>query len=145
MGKLIYHHLAILLEILLQHVGCASYHREVEVEYLEFPPLLRGVVGNPQPLEERLEVVALVDVVVGAQHAQKDALAEAARADEEQKMVSVLHHGEVHRLIDVIEVFFPQLLEVGDAVGQSLDGCHGLFDWVDAAKISNYFVTAKSV
>ena len=103
------------------------------------------MVGNPQPFKKRLEVVTLLDVIVGAEHAQKDALAKATRADEEQEIVGVLHHGEVHRLVDVVFVFGPQLLEVGDAVGQSLDGCHGLFVWVDAAKINNYFVMAKSV
>ena len=60
-------------------------------------------------------------------------------------MVGILHQRKVFRFVNEIKTLAPQLLEVGDAVGQSLDGCHDLFVWVDAAKINNYFVTAKSV
>ena len=101
------------------------------------------MVGYPQVSEELLEVVALVDVVVGAEHTQEDALAEAAWADEEEEIVGVLHHGDVSCLVDKIEVVSSELLEVGYAVGKSSDRCHdnagiGFDLGFDTAKIHNF-------
>ena len=57
-------------------------------------------------------------------HTQENALSKPAWADEEQEMISVLHHREIHRHIDEIFIFAPQLLEVGDAVREKLYRCH---------------------
>ena len=110
----------------LQHIQRAADHREVEIKDLEIPLLTCGVAGNPQPLEELMKMITLIDIIVGAEHAQEDTLAEAAWAYEEEEVVCVLHQRKIHRLIDEIEVLAPQLLEVRDAVGKKLYRCHGM-------------------
>ena len=102
------------------------------------------MVGYPQPLEEFLEVVALVDVIIGSEHAKEDALAKAARADEEQEMIGVFHNGEILRLIDEIKTLAPKLLEVGDAVWEKLDRCHRLLVLVLTMRRYAFLVTSPN-
>ena len=124
LDEIVHHLAAIFIEVLLQHARVTTDAGIVEVHHLELPPPFRGVVGNPQPFELLLEIVALVDVVVGAEHAQEHALAEAARADKKEEVVGLLHHGDVLGLVHEIFSFLPDLAEVGDAVGQKLDFFH---------------------
>ena len=86
------------------------------MQHLELSLPFRRIIGYPQPLEQRIEVVALVDVVVGTHHAQEDALAKASRPHKKEEIIRLFHDGQKHGLVYVILVFSPELLEVGDSV-----------------------------
>ena len=92
--------------------------------HLILPLIWRGVVGYPKSLKEAVEIVALVDIVVIAEHAEEDALAEAARADEEEEVVGVLHPLNKYRFVNVIFTLLSDLFEVGNAVGEQFDFIH---------------------
>ena len=98
-----------------------SHFREVKVHHKVFIVVFCRMLSGIHSLEQLLEVVLLIDVVVGFEHVQKQALAEAARADEKEKIACPFHPLEVHGLIYQVFVFLAHLLEVGDAVGYALE------------------------
>ena len=87
------------IEILFQVLQSAPHQREVEVQHQEAVPVLRGVFGHVETLEKLREVVLLVDVVVGLEHVEEQALAESSRADEEQEVSCLFHPLEIHGLV----------------------------------------------
>ncbi len=79
------------------------------------------VVSYIKPFEQRIEVVLFIDVIVSLKRAEEQALAEPARTDEEQKVPSQFHLLEIHGLVDQIKTLLLYLLEVADAVGNTLE------------------------
>ena len=79
------------------------------------------MLSHIESLEQLLEVVLLLNIVVGFKHVQEQALAEAARANKEEKVTCPFHPLEEHGLVDQVFVLAQHLLEVGDAVGYLLD------------------------
>ena len=84
------------------------------------------MVGNPEAAEELVEVLAVVDVVVGVQHIEEKALPETSGTDEEKKIRRPLQNGDKHRLVDEVIVVSPYLFEVCDAVGKKLNFIHNM-------------------
>ena len=111
----------IAIEVLIEVIQITAHHREVAVQHLKLALLRCGMIGDIKALEQLLEVVLLIDVVVGLQHVEEQALAEAARTDEEKKVAGILHPFEEHGLVNQIFMFFSYLLEVGNAVRYALE------------------------
>ena len=61
--------------------------------------------------------VCRIDVVIMPEHGHGEALAESARADEEEELVGVLHLLDEPCLIDVIAVILPYGNEIHHPVG----------------------------
>ncbi len=74
----------VLVERALKVVDAGRGPGEVETHDLISSLLGRGVLAYPEVAEELTEAVFHLAVVVGLEHAQEQALAEAARADEEE-------------------------------------------------------------
>jgi hypothetical protein len=91
--------------------------REVEGEDQVAVALGGRVLVDPQAPEERVEALALPDVVVVRQHAHQRRLAEAPRTEEDDVLVAGLEHGEEGRLVRVEEAPVADLSEIADAVG----------------------------
>ena len=84
------------------------------------------MVGNPEAAEELVEVLAVVDVVVGMQHIEEKTLPETSGADEEKEIRRSLQNGDKHRLVDEVIVVSPYLFEVRDAVGKKFNYIHNM-------------------
>ena len=104
------HH--ILVELLLQFINSASYSREIEMHHLVASHQFGGMLAYPQLAEYFLKLVFLRLVVVCLEHAQQQALAEAARADKHQVIWLCLKLRYIHGFIDVIKVAPHYVLEV---------------------------------
>ena len=102
----------------------AAYTGEVHVQHLIHALQGCGAAAYPEVAEACPELVLLREVVIGFQHAQEDALTEAAGADEEQVAGLLLQQGQVHGLVYIILVLLHYFGEAGDAVGYSFDIFH---------------------
>ena len=78
--------------------------------------LRRGVLAYPQVAEEALEPVGLAHVIVLPQHVHQQRLAEAARPDEEEKLVGRLNLRYEAGLVYVVTIFEAHVLPVLHAV-----------------------------
>ena len=75
---------AIFIHAFLVVVQIANYHSEVEMDDEIRVALWRGVLPYAQIAEQALKLVLLVDIIVVLEHGDGKALAESARADEEE-------------------------------------------------------------
>lgn len=69
-----------------------------------------------KPVEQCVKSALLRHVVVGGKHVQDQALAEAARTNEEQEVTCLLQLLYVHRLVHIVKPLVAQLLEITDTV-----------------------------
>jgi len=84
--------------------------------------LLRGwMISDIHPLEQLLEVVLLIDIVVGLEHVEEQALAEAARTDKEKEVPRVLHFLEEHALVNQIHILSSYLPEISNTIRNALE------------------------
>ena len=88
--------------------------------------------------KECLKLVAGAHVVVVLQHIQREALAEAARTDEEEEAVRLLYHGDEAGLVHIIIIVLADIREVHHAVGKSFSAGYYVFHWVH--NLSSCFV-----
>ena len=70
------------------------------------------MLSYPQAAEPLLELVLGAAVIIGMEHAKEHALAETARADEEEVIGLILQHRNVHGLVHVILVALYHIQEV---------------------------------
>jgi hypothetical protein len=120
-GKLYETPCAMLLERFLQPSGCGVDGGEVEPEYHELRPQRRWVLVYPPLSEELLEVVGVVDVIIGGQHVDEQRLAEAAGADEEEVASFLLYQGDEVGLVHVVTIVTGEALVVAQSVGDAFD------------------------
>ena len=111
-------------------VQLAADAREVEIEHQIAIAARRGVLPDVQVTEKGFELVAGAHVVVVLQHIQREALAEAARTDEEEEAVRLLYHGDEAGLVHIIIIVLADIREVHHAVGKSLSAGYYVFQCV---------------
>ena len=78
------------------------------------------MTANVQSSEQFLKAVFLVYVVVVLEHGEGEALAEAARAIEEEKHIGSLHIFYKRCLVYIVAVIFPYVLEIHHSVRYAL-------------------------
>ena len=120
-------------------VQLAADAREVEIEHQIAVAARRGVLPDVQVTEKGFELVAGAHVVVVLQHIQREALAEAARTDEEEEAVRLLYHGDEAGLVHIIIIVLADIREVHHAVGKSLSAGYYVFQWVHLLSSCYFF------
>ena len=101
---------------------------EIEV-YDEILVVVRcWVLANIEVTIQPFELVGVIDVIIMVQHRQGEALAKAARADEEEELVGFLHFLYKPCLVHIVAVVFAYCHEVHHAIRYAF-GCsfHCLF------------------
>ena len=88
------------------------------------------MLPDVQVTEKGFELVTGAHVVVLSQQVQREALAEAARTDEEEEAVRLLYHGDEAGLVHIIIIVLADIREVHHAVGKSLSAGYYVFQWV---------------
>ena len=133
---------AISIEVFFQILHITPYQREIEVQHLKFISIICWMLLDIQSPEQFLEVVFLIDIIIGLEHTEEKALAETAWPDKKQEVACPFHFLEIHGLVDQIFVFIPYLLKIRDAVGYQFEVvAHNGFFF--SANIAFYFQTAK--
>lgn len=92
--------------------GKVPFHHQVSVVFL------RWVLPDGEIAEQGVEPVRLVEVVVVFQHGKQQALAEPARAEEEQLFAGRLQQRDVIRAVYVMIALRDEGIEVTDGVGK---------------------------
>lgn len=111
-------------------VQLAADAGEVEMEHQIAVAARRGMLPDLQVTEKGFELVTGAHVVVLSQQVQREALAEAARTDEEEEAVRLLYHGDEAGLVHIIIIVLADIREVHHAVGKSLSAGYYVFQWV---------------
>ena len=107
---------AIVVERVLQAFHTRPRLGEVEINHLEAILQRRRMLLNPKPVKQPVELVRLRDVIVSLHHADKHALPETPRTDEEQILARIFQQGKIHRLVYVIEILVPHFLKARHSV-----------------------------
>lgn len=116
--------MTILIEVLGKFVYGASDPGEVKIDHLIDAFLRRRMILDPKAIEKGVEILSIIQIIIGPEHIQEDALAKPPGTDEEKKMTRLLQFLDILALVYKIEAFASQLLEVGNAVGNELELSH---------------------
>ena len=74
------------------------------------------MLAYPEIAKPLLELILGMTIVIGMEHAQKDALSKTTRSDEDEVTCLLLQLWDIHGLIHVVYVLFHHRLEIRHAV-----------------------------
>ena len=115
----VHHHAAIKIKIGFQAFPSRSHKREIEVNHLERVFQRCGMFVYPKSVEQPVELIRLRDVIISLHHTDEHALAEAARANQEQVITGIFQQRKIHGFIHIIEISVPHFLKARHSVGNT--------------------------
>ena len=111
---------AIFIHAFLVVVQIANYHSEVEMDDEVGVALWRGILTYIQIAEDALKLVLLVQVIVVLEHGDGKALAESARAHEEEIQIRSFYRLDEGSLVNIVAVTLYHIFKILHAVGYAL-------------------------